>query len=73
MGARREVGSYFRIPTFLVLCGQGMFGAIPWNALSFTTLFYQLSGFSDLEARAFCREAGRVGGGLQAESTCTVI
>jgi len=45
-----RVASYFRIPTFLVLCGQGMFGAIPWNALSFTTLFYQLSGFSDIEA-----------------------
>mmetsp|Transcript_30328 Transcript_30328/g.77099 ORF Transcript_30328/g.77099 Transcript_30328/m.77099 type:complete len:588 (+) Transcript_30328:52-1815(+) len=41
---------YFRMPTFCVLVLQGCFGAVPWNALGFSTLFYQVSGVSDMQA-----------------------
>merc|ERR1719247_3094211 len=41
---------YWRIPTFRVLVLQGMFGSIPWSALSFLTLFFQYIGMTDLRA-----------------------
>lgn len=46
----REVGSYFRLPSFCVLILQGCFGMIPWNALGYKTLFFQLGGISDMQA-----------------------
>lgn len=49
-GEVQRIAAYFKMPTFLVLVAQGTFGTVPWNALSFTTMFYQLSGFSDLQA-----------------------
>jgi MFS family permease len=58
-----RIGGYFKIPTFLVLCGQGLFGTVPWNALSFTTMFYQLSGFTDIQAASLA-SLGILAGGL---------
>lgn len=58
-----RVARYFRIPTFGVLCGQGLFGTVPWNALSFTTMFYQLSGFTDMQAASLA-SLGILAGGL---------
>mmetsp|Transcript_46986 Transcript_46986/g.105543 ORF Transcript_46986/g.105543 Transcript_46986/m.105543 type:complete len:473 (-) Transcript_46986:130-1548(-) len=50
---RQELGklkSYFRMPTFCVLIFQGWFGMIPWNAMGYSTLFYQVGGISDARA-----------------------
>jgi len=46
----RELWSYFRLPSFCVLVLQGCFGSVPWNALGYKTLFFQLGGISDLQA-----------------------
>mmetsp|Transcript_11572 Transcript_11572/g.21943 ORF Transcript_11572/g.21943 Transcript_11572/m.21943 type:complete len:554 (-) Transcript_11572:42-1703(-) len=51
--ARQELGkllSYFRMPTFCALIFQGWFGSIPWNAMGYSTLFYQVGGISDTKA-----------------------
>lgn len=45
-----EVSTYFRMPSFCVLVLQGCFGGFPWRALSYKTLFFQVSGLSDLQA-----------------------
>ncbi|KAF8820538.1 putative Protein spinster-like protein 1 [Cardiosporidium cionae] len=37
----------FRTPTFVIIALQGIFGSVPWNALSFLTLYYQYSGLSN--------------------------
>jgi len=42
--------SYFRMPSFCVLILQGCFGSVPWNALGYSTLFFQIGGLSDLQA-----------------------
>lgn len=41
---------FFRLPTFCVMIVQGIFGTMPWTALSFMALFFQLSGISDGQA-----------------------
>lgn len=46
----KEVGSYFKLPSFCVLILQGCFGVIPWNALGYKTLFFQLGGITDMQA-----------------------
>lgn len=43
---------YFRMPTFCILVLQGVFGCIPWSALSYQTLFYQISGLGHIHASA---------------------
>jgi len=61
----RELASYFRMPSFCVLILQGCFGTVPWNALGFKTLFFQLSGITDLQASlidVFSQIAGSLGG-----------
>uniref|UniRef100_A0A7S2URL5 Major facilitator superfamily (MFS) profile domain-containing protein n=2 Tax=Attheya septentrionalis TaxID=420275 RepID=A0A7S2URL5_9STRA len=40
----------FRVRTFQLIVLQGLFGAIPWNALSFSTLWLQHAGFDDFTA-----------------------
>lgn len=46
----RKLGSYFAKPTFLCLVGQGLFGAIPWNAFNYLTMYFQVNGLSDTES-----------------------
>lgn len=46
----RKFSSYMQIRSFVVVVAQGMFGTIPWAALSFTTMFFQYLGFSDTAA-----------------------
>lgn len=41
---------YLRIPTFQVIVLQGMFGSIPWSALSFMIFYFQYVGISDFGA-----------------------
>ena len=36
--------------TFLLIVSQGIFGSVPWNALSFSTMWLQYVGFSDATA-----------------------
>lgn len=48
----KELWSYFRLPSFCVLILQGCFGSVPWNALGYKTLFFQLEGISDLQTSA---------------------
>jgi len=42
--------SYLQMPTFCFLVIQGCFGCIPWNALAYQTLFFQVRGLSDEQA-----------------------
>lgn len=59
--------SYFRMPTFCALIFQGWFGGIPWSAMNYTTLFYQVGGISDGSAAilsAVGMVTGAVGGCL---------
>lgn len=42
--------SYLRIPTFLVVVVQGMFGTIPGAALNFATMYFQYLGMPDFQA-----------------------
>ena len=64
-----KFGGYFRKPTFVCLVGQGLFGAIPWNAFNFSTLYFQVVGLSDSHAAALttafqtCCGIGNVLGG----------
>lgn len=46
----RRLWGYFQNPTFLVIVAQGVFGSIPWNALGFMTMYFQLAGLNDVEA-----------------------
>jgi len=41
---------YAFMPTFLVIVAQGVFGCVPWNALGYQTLFFQVSGLGDFHA-----------------------
>eukprot|EP00429_Kryptoperidinium_foliaceum_P047408 CAMPEP_0176121490 /NCGR_PEP_ID=MMETSP0120_2-20121206/61154_1 /TAXON_ID=160619 /ORGANISM="Kryptoperidinium foliaceum, Strain CCMP 1326" /LENGTH=539 /DNA_ID=CAMNT_0017456041 /DNA_START=119 /DNA_END=1736 /DNA_ORIENTATION=+ len=38
--------TYMRMPSFLVLVSQGMFGTIPGSAMAFTTMYFQYIGVS---------------------------
>jgi len=39
---------YLKMPTFLVLVGQGIFGTIPSSAMAFTTMYFQYIGVGSL-------------------------
>ena len=39
-----------QVPTFQVIVGQGLAGQVPWQAMSFTTLWLELLGFGHLRA-----------------------
>ncbi|KAK9841289.1 hypothetical protein WJX74_003225 [Apatococcus lobatus] len=39
-----------RLPTFLIIVLQGIVGNIPWSAMVFLTLYFQLMGMSDFAA-----------------------
>jgi len=61
----REVWKYFRMPSFCVLILQGCFGTVPWNALGYKTLFFQLGGIKDWQASIIdvaSQIAGSMGG-----------
>jgi len=56
---------YLRIPTFRVIVLQGMFGSIPWSAMSFMIFFFQYVGISDSGASvlfAMSMVGGAIGG-----------
>merc|ERR1719401_833027 len=59
----RRLFSYFRMPTFGALVVQGCFGCIPWNALGYSTLFFQVGGINDFAA-ALLQALGQVAGAL---------
>lgn len=46
----RKLGVFLRIPTFIVIILQGVFGTIPGAALSFLTMYFQYTGTSDFSA-----------------------
>jgi len=52
---------FFTIPTFGIMIMQGIFGTIPWGVLGMQTLFFQLSGLSDVEATILATEGLVVG------------
>ena len=56
-GRRRRLRDYLRtvahvmgIASFRVIVLQGIVGSMPWNALAYLTLWFQLLGFSDVQA-----------------------
>eukprot|EP00927_Polykrikos_kofoidii_P065235 TRINITY_DN61019_c0_g1_i1.p1 TRINITY_DN61019_c0_g1~~TRINITY_DN61019_c0_g1_i1.p1 ORF type:complete len:528 (+),score=44.01 TRINITY_DN61019_c0_g1_i1:74-1657(+) len=50
LGEVRRVVSYLRIRSFRVIVFQGVFGSVPWNALSFLPLYLVYCGKRDVEA-----------------------
>ncbi|CAK9011511.1 unnamed protein product [Durusdinium trenchii] len=59
----KKLLSYFRMPTFCALIFQGWFGGIPWNAMGYATLFYQVGGIGDAKA-AILAALGQASGGF---------
>jgi len=59
----KKLLSYFRMPTFCALIFQGWFGGIPWNAMGYATLFYQVGGIDDAKAAALAC-MGQASGGF---------
>ena len=55
-----------QLRTFQLIVLQGVFGAVPWNALSFATMWLQYCGHSDLTASSIAswHVAGGAAGGL---------
>jgi MFS family permease len=53
--------AFFRMPTFCVMIMQGIFGTIPWTVMPMLTLFFQLSGLSNMEA-ALLGTIGQISG-----------
>lgn len=41
---------YFTLPSFIALIAQGCIGLVPWKALNYQTLYFQVAGISDLLA-----------------------
>eukprot|EP00929_Paragymnodinium_shiwhaense_P056433 TRINITY_DN28234_c0_g4_i2.p1 TRINITY_DN28234_c0_g4~~TRINITY_DN28234_c0_g4_i2.p1 ORF type:complete len:410 (+),score=50.17 TRINITY_DN28234_c0_g4_i2:216-1445(+) len=50
LGSFGKLQRYCRIPSFRVIVVQGLFGSIPWSALTFLIMYYQLIGMSDYYA-----------------------
>jgi len=64
-GELSKLMRYLRIPTFRVIVLQGIFGCIPWGALSFTMFYFQYVGISDFRASVLfglSMAGGAVGG-----------
>jgi hypothetical protein len=55
-----------RIPTFRLIVAQGIAGSVPWSALAFLTLYFQLLGMSNAQASSLVALflAGTAVGGL---------
>ncbi|KAK9793504.1 hypothetical protein WJX73_009675 [Symbiochloris irregularis] len=49
-GLLRQMGSFMRLPTFGIIVIQGIMGSVPWSALVYLTLYFQLLGMSNLQA-----------------------
>lgn len=50
--ALRGVIRVFRVPTFILIVVQGVFGSFPWQALAYFTHYLQLLGFSTFSSSA---------------------
>lgn len=48
----RNLLHYFTLPSFLALIMQGCIGLVPWKALNYQTLYFQVAGLTDLQAGA---------------------
>jgi len=46
----RRILRIFRTPTFLLILAQGVFGFVPWCALTYVTLFFQTAGLTGFQA-----------------------
>lgn len=47
---RQVLQVVFKKPSFVIMVLQGVTGGIPWNAFAFLIFYFQLSGYTDLEA-----------------------
>ncbi|CAL4913346.1 unnamed protein product [Urochloa decumbens] len=45
----REAKEVARVPTFLLLVAQDVFGAVPWSAFNFFSMWIELIGFTHLQ------------------------
>ncbi|PRW59549.1 MFS general substrate transporter [Chlorella sorokiniana] len=65
-GLAAEVAAVLRIPTFRLIVAQGIAGSVPWSALAFLTLYFQLLGMSNAQASSLVALflAGTAVGGL---------
>ena len=57
--------SFLRVRTFVVIVAQGLFGAVPWSALAFLTMWLQYVGFSNVQSSLLMSSwlAGTIFGG----------
>lgn len=66
---------FLRKPTFVILVLQGFFGCVPWNAMGYRKLFFQVYGFNDDQVSVFglvgsiSEIVGSLFGGLLADFT----
>lgn len=51
-GALEGVWRVFKVPTFILIVVQGVFGSFPWQALAYFTHYLQLLGFSNFASSA---------------------
>lgn len=64
-GELSKLRKYLRIPTFRIILLQGIFGSIPWSALSFAMFYFQYCGISDFGSSlilALSMGGGAIGG-----------
>merc|ERR1712032_130131 len=47
---RRVLKAIAGKPSFFIMVAQGVTGGIPWSGFSFLTFYFQLSGYSDVQA-----------------------
>jgi MFS family permease len=57
----KTLGKLLTMPTFAALVLQGCFGAIPWNAGTFKTAFFQMTGIDDAQSGILASVGGFAG------------
>merc|ERR1719382_72835 len=73
LGELAQILHYFTLPSFVALIAQGCVGLVPWKALNYQTLFFQVAGIgpfsSILQASNFIASAfGNLLGGKIGDS-----
>jgi len=61
----QRLWGYCKMPTFLALVLQGCFGCVPWNAMGYRTLFFQVGGLGDFQA-SLIQALGQLSGAIGA-------
>jgi MFS family permease len=52
LGELAKILHYFTLPSFVALIAQGCIGLVPWKALNYQTLYFQVAGLGDFQSGA---------------------